>query len=280
MLLFLIDTGPIDRTMALHGLDDSTISLSWPSPFFSKTAPKLLTDNRRYLRYHNLYSGRGHHYLHRQQIIGRSASSITNDSTVIITSPPRSNQMFADASNSNIINRTIITDHFLSLADSFNVHPQQHVDCPPTELVRPCKCIEHRNDLFFRTLLRCNGSDFKYERRFENILLRLSKRLGNRHSKYFDWLHLTNMDTVRKITKHFFAGIRFRHLIIEDAPHLKHLHPASFKLVTNSLRFFYAYNTGLEPYRTQPMKAPLGLMRNLTEVHIASRKNICPPKGE
>ncbi|OTF81481.1 hypothetical protein BLA29_014508, partial [Euroglyphus maynei] len=63
------------------------------------------------------------------------------------------------------------------------------------------------------------------------------------------------------------------------APKLKHLHPASFKLVTNLLRYFYAYNTGLEPYRTQPMKAPLGLMRNLTDVHIASRKNICPPKG-
>ncbi|UXI21710.1 Nose resistant to fluoxetine protein 6 [Sarcoptes scabiei] len=173
-----------------------------------------------------------------------------------------------------------LTNNIEAIDQMFSVIKQhtQTFGCPPTELVRPCRCLKHINDLFSRTLLMCNGTEFKYERRFENILLRLSKRLGNRHSKYFDWLYLINLENVRKITKNFFAGFRFRHLIIEDAPNLKHLHPSAFKSVTNLLRYFYAYNTGLEHYRSMPSKLPLGSLRNLTEVHIVSKRNICPPK--
>lgn len=150
--------------------------------------------------------------------------------------------------------------------------------CPPAEIIRPCKCREHHVGPYFQTLLACNATDFKGERHFEPILHRISKRLGKRE-KFFDWLYLSNL-AAKKISRNFFAGLRFKHLVIENAPMLKSIHPSAFKLVTNLLRYLYVYNTGLEIYRWPPMKTPLNSMRNLTEVHIATQQNICPPKGK
>lgn len=150
--------------------------------------------------------------------------------------------------------------------------------CPPAELIRPCKCQEYHVGQFLQTLLACNNTDFKFERSFEPTLHRISKRLGPNRSKYFDWLYLTNLKA-RKLSRNFFAGLRFKYLVIENAPMLKSIHQSALKLVTNTLRYIYAYNTGLESYRWHPMTTPLNLMKNLTEVHVASEQNVCPPKG-
>lgn len=131
-------------------------------------------------------------------------------------------------------------------------------------------------------MLACNGTEIgkAQQRNLEQILHQIGKRLGtSRSPKYFDWLYLSNFNEMRKITRNFFAGIRFKNLVIENAPKLQQIHPGALKQVSNQLRYIYAYNTGLQHYRSTPMEAPFGALRNLTELHIASRSNICPPKG-
>ena len=134
-----------------------------------------------------------------------------------------------------------------------------------------------------QTLFTCDGNEMASGQRsagLEQTIHRISKRLGNGPRKQFDWLYLTNFEEMRKITRNFFAGLRFKNLVIENAPKLQHVHPGAFKLVTRQLRYIYAYNTGLEHYRRTPMEAPFGTLKNLTEMHIASKSNICPPKGK
>ncbi|KAJ6223131.1 hypothetical protein RDWZM_001676 [Blomia tropicalis] len=151
--------------------------------------------------------------------------------------------------------------------------------CPPPELLRPCQCeSNNRGTTGVQSMLSCSGTSMRGPRvSVEQTLQRISKRLAHR-SKQFDWLRLSNLDELRKLTRNFFAGLRFRNLVIENAPKLQYIHPSAFKLVTNQLRFFYAYNTALDLYRRRPTMPPFGTLRNLTEMHIASKRNICPPK--
>lgn len=165
--------------------------------------------------------------------------------------------------------------------------PKPPTLCPLADLLRPCKCEEKPYGMVTQTLLACNGTEVGRGQRsagLEQTLHRISKRLSaalgsTSKSRHFDWLYIANFEEMRKITRNFFAGLRFRNLVIENAPKLTAVHPGAFKLVGDKLRYIYAYNTGLEHYRKTPMEAPFGSLKNLTEMHIASKSNICPPKG-
>lgn len=167
------------------------------------------------------------------------------------------------------------------------VYTVENVDteaCPSEDILYPCRCSQQVMVDIVKTMLLCNQTEVARTglHTIDHVLKRISKRLMKHPRKrYFDWLYLLNLGpTVHKLSKNYFSGIRFANLVIWNAPQLKYLHPSSMKAMNNLLRYFYAYNTGLEYYRTIPFKSPFGSLRNLTEVHIASERNICPPKGK
>lgn len=143
---------------------------------------------------------------------------------------------------------------------------------------------------FRETMLQCNQTKMmsatqhltnynSTNHSIHQVLQRIDKRIKSPTKKYFDWLHLIDIKD-DKLTKNYFAEVRFKNLIIQDAPLLRTIHPNALKLVSNLLQYFYAYNTQLDQYRQAPSKSPFGSMRKLKEVHIASASHVCPPKGE